>query len=63
MSRLLGLFDDVDEPESMESYLDDSNIRYLDYISAWTIKESKKLPEDGVLLLTPVVHSIIDWKT
>ena len=63
VSRLLGPFDDVDETESMESYLDDSNMRYSDYISAWTTQETKALPEDGVLPLTPVIHSIIEWKT
>ena len=62
MSQSLGPFDDVDKPEAMESYLDDSNMRYLDYISAWTLQESKELPEDGVLPLTAVVHSVINWK-
>ena len=31
VSPLLGPLNDVDEPEAMESYLDDSNMRYSDY--------------------------------
>ena len=59
----LGPFDDVDEPESMESYLDDSNMRYSDYISGWTLVASHGPPEDGSLSLFPVADSIISWKT
>ena len=43
VSQLLGPFNDVDKPEAMESYLDDSNMRYSDYIGGLTLQESKQL--------------------
>ena len=36
VSDELGPFDDVDELNTMEAYLDDANTRYSDYISGWT---------------------------
>jgi hypothetical protein len=62
VSQLLGPFDEVDEPEAMEAYLDDSNMRYSDYISGWSLRESRTLPPEGTLPLQPVVDSVIEWK-
>ena len=58
----VGPFDEVEDMESMELFLDDSNLRYSDYIGEWTLVESKSSVDEGELSQNPRVDCVIDWK-
>ena len=61
----LGPFDDKDEPEPMESFMDDSNLRYSDYLSGWTgwtATSPQAESEQSSAVFCPVSAGLIDWK-
>ena len=58
----IGPFDEVEDIESMESFLDDSNLRYSDYISGWTLVENRVSIDVGEVSPNPSVNCVIDWK-
>ena len=49
----VGPFNEVEDMESMELFLDDSNLRYSDYISGWTLVENKSSVDAGELSQNP----------
>ena len=58
VSAKIGPFDEVDLGDTMEGYLDDPNMRYSDYLSGWTMVQSKpKVPEDS---RQPVTELVVD---
>jgi hypothetical protein len=54
---LLGGFNDKDEMEPMESYLDLLNTMYSDYLQGWTLDETKDVDDDEY---SPKVVATID---
>ena len=60
-----GPFDDQDEPEPMDSFMDNSNLRYSDYISGWTgwtAASPQAESDQSSAVFCPVSAGLIDWK-
>ena len=59
----MGSFDDADEADTMDSYLDDSNMKFSDYITDWTLLEARTDTSGSALVScnVPQVECIIDW--
>ena len=59
---ILGTLDEQDEVEPMGNFMDDSNLRYSDYLGGWTRCQGKQDEWQEGSPFHPVVDCEIDWK-